>query len=362
MAHGVESGSRLRLHQALHGYAEGHRELAVSTKLRPGDRKRLLTLSDVSGPSVQVGSEGYLTGYPLAESGFFALGRTWAAPEMSRPGCVWTHTLLVEFTDLGALETLGDLLLAFRRPRGLGAASEYRRPADLTAGERVCLSGAAGEWARRVIVALYGRPEKRIVAGALEGEVDRAVLEVWSQQWPRLRRNFRFCTLAGSDRSSGEEGFDLQVLPREGRSVRGRFVDVAEAEVVGGVGDRWVEDAVGDLLRPVDSGLRDLLRRLGAETEGGREAFRPICRLHGALKRWRAGRGAIGEAIGVVEGEFGAKVPLIARRVVGGAALAQVERLDGKALGAALLRRRSRDGRWVLRPAWQELLDPSKAG
>ena len=91
---------RPRLQQALHGYSDGHRQLALSTTLKLNDQKRLLALSDISGPGADLSPEGYLTGYPLTESGLFALGRTWPAPEMSRPGCVWTHTLLIDFSDL----------------------------------------------------------------------------------------------------------------------------------------------------------------------------------------------------------------------------------------------------------------------
>ena len=109
MADELKVPDRLQLHQALHGYADGHQQLALSTALKPRDQKKLLTFSDISGSGARFGEEGYLTGYPLSESGFFALGRTWPAPEMPRPGCVWTHTLLIDFTDLAALESLNTL-------------------------------------------------------------------------------------------------------------------------------------------------------------------------------------------------------------------------------------------------------------
>ena len=86
MAHGLTVVQAPQLHQALHGYADGHRQLALSTTLRPRDQKRLLALSDISGPGAHLSEDGYLTGYPLTESGYFALGRTWPAPEMPRPG------------------------------------------------------------------------------------------------------------------------------------------------------------------------------------------------------------------------------------------------------------------------------------
>src|SRR5207249_9285845 len=80
------------LHQLLHGYADGHRLIEGSFKPQ-GDLTRLmLRMSDLSGSSMVSGFEEYLTGYPLISNDAYALAKTWYAPEMPRPGCVWTHT------------------------------------------------------------------------------------------------------------------------------------------------------------------------------------------------------------------------------------------------------------------------------
>ncbi len=44
MAHGVKRGHTIKLHQALHGYAEGHRQLAVSVPLKKNDVKTMLVV------------------------------------------------------------------------------------------------------------------------------------------------------------------------------------------------------------------------------------------------------------------------------------------------------------------------------
>ena len=72
----------LQIHQTLHGYAEGHRELAGSVQLKPHDAKTVLVLSDIASAGLRIGSHGYLTGYPLPDSGYYALARTWAASEI----------------------------------------------------------------------------------------------------------------------------------------------------------------------------------------------------------------------------------------------------------------------------------------
>src|SRR5712692_7263106 len=106
MAHDLKDGQRPRVHQALHGYSDGHRLLACSTTLKPKEQKAMLIMSDVSGSGAVIDKAGYLTGYPLPESGMYALARTWPATELPRPGCVWTHTLLIDFSDLALLPAM----------------------------------------------------------------------------------------------------------------------------------------------------------------------------------------------------------------------------------------------------------------
>src|SRR5690554_2521241 len=190
------------VHQALHGYSDGHQLLALSVKLSPRDRKTLLVLSDISAPGSVLDDRGYITGYPLAESGFFAIGRTWPALEMSRPGCVWTHTILVDFNDLATMDSLSSLLSLFQRPNDLKDSESYSLPVKVPSGTHVKMPNCAKDWARSVVAALYTRPKDLIVSKGRDREIDEAVFAIWSQQWPRLRRNFRFCTLTSADRST----------------------------------------------------------------------------------------------------------------------------------------------------------------
>ena len=83
------------IQQTLHGYAEGHRFLDGSIKLADDLARLVLRMSDLSGSKHCAGFEEYLTGYPLESVNMYALAKTWYAAEMPRPGCVWTHTLLI---------------------------------------------------------------------------------------------------------------------------------------------------------------------------------------------------------------------------------------------------------------------------
>src|SRR4051812_28778006 len=105
------------IQQTLHGYSSGHRLLAASLELTPDARDLLVAFSDLSGTRPQKGFESYLTGYPLLESGYYVFARTWLAPEMSRPGSVWTHSLLIPLDLFGELDDAAVLMSLHHRPQ-----------------------------------------------------------------------------------------------------------------------------------------------------------------------------------------------------------------------------------------------------
>ena len=328
MAHGLTTQT-VKVHQALHGYADGHRQLALSTTLKPRDLKTLLVLSDVSGPGGRLQEDGYLSGYPLADSGFYALARTWPAPEMPRPGCVWTHTLLIDFTDLATLETLTFLQTMFRRPPSASATAGYDAEAISDTRAEITFPAVfplvTESWALVVMAQLYGNPRSPVIVGRPGDEVDDAVLALWSQQWPRLRRSFKFCTFAASNRSADGERFDLQVLPGSDRNIRTKL-DLIDNEAI--IASRWLNDAFQDLLLPDHSGLRTFFRRVGADIAGGREAFRPLCLLHRAVTSFQNRPEAVHDAIAILRDEFSGDQSRTAEAIVATAALEKVGTLD----------------------------------
>ena len=324
--------ARIRLHQALHGYADGHRELASSVQLKARDTKTMLVLSDVSGPGVRIDEAGYLTGYPLADAGLYAIARTWGAPEMPRPGCVWTHTLLIDFADLAKLGALTDLMAHFSHPQVNGAAA-YGKPLSCARdAEPSRLQSLDLSRLRHLMGALYGRPKAPIIAAqAPEVRDERLVTSLWLQQWPRLRRNFRFCTLAATDRSTRGALFDLQLLPAGQHALRTRFPNAVDAESVA-VAGAWLEDALADLRHPGTDGLRGFLRRIGGDVGEGRAAFAPLCRLHRLIDRIGAEPAALNEAITVMQDDLRTTEARAAQAIVADAALTQVDKLDDSGL------------------------------
>lgn len=108
----------MRIEQLLHGYDNGHRILAGSVLLKNNaDMDAIATLSDWSEyVAPGDGDSSYVTAYPLVESGYYVIAKTWYAEEMKRPGCVWTHSLLIPFEALNNLDNFRRISNLFVRP------------------------------------------------------------------------------------------------------------------------------------------------------------------------------------------------------------------------------------------------------
>jgi hypothetical protein len=304
---GAGSREEMKLEQTLHGYSGGHRLLASSRPLPAKAKRTLAVMSDLSGSGSEKGYRTYLTGYPLPGIKEFAFARTWYATEMSRPGCVWTHTLLVSFSDLAHLNPLW-LNHLFERPSPEAKQREFYSQTRRFSSDEVpspvqneqVRTGRnqesarsseglnnPGRVAKALIGSLYGESATRpvLVVSRSSGALDETVLRVWNQQWPGLKRKFTFCTGSLSSREVNGEPVDLQVIPSsrrrafEGASNAFRVVSPFESDVQDkshGLKKQWIEVAVEDLQSPSDFALRKHLRSFGADVDNGRAAFKPL--------------------------------------------------------------------------------------
>ena len=298
MARNVNGKRGIDIHQALHGYADGHRQLAISTKLEAADAKLLLTFSDISGQGAKPDGGGYLTGYPLSASDFFAFARTWPALDMPRPGCVWTHTLLVKFSDLANIESLEELNDCFKCPKEPREVEEYRTSRECFFTDRSHHPTKITAFEALILKELYGRPTSPALLERPDEFSDEMLLTLWSQQWPRLRRSFSFCSLCTRDRSSNGVNFDLQIFPANFLSPAKPVGASMEAKVGASEEGNWLLKAVRDLEQPNEEGLRSFFKTVGADVEGGREAFRPLCNLFAALEERDGGATMLGASTG----------------------------------------------------------------
>ena len=281
----------------------------------------MLILSDMSGSSMVRGFETYLTGYPLGEFEGYALARTWYAPEMDRPGCVWTHTLVINEDDLGYFDNLWKLTQCFRRPSIQRSSWDaYSRPISLTCSERKFQSLLPKDFSEsfrstieKAVDALYGSPASQVFlpVARISDQYEQFVIAMWSQQWGHLRQRFKFCTGAIANRRTPDEPFDFQLIPIS--AVRDIKRQVSKSLVIDTTGldesEPWATLAVNDLLHG-DPKFRRFIIQLGNEASGQRSDFVQLVQLYRATaKRAPASAQELVTAIAILfprptEGEF----------------------------------------------------------
>lgn len=295
----------------------------------------MLVMSDASGPGVASLGLPYLTGYPLAESGMYALAKTWPAPEMSRPGCVWTHTLLIGFADLATLVSPSAIAELLQRPTAKAPLDAYSSDVVIEPQENFVgqpFSPEASSWFARLASAVYEHPDEQVWARRSEGpHVEDAVLRLWDQQWPRLKRSFRFCTLTSRDRSQDGMPFDLQLTPVSESGSHLRFSSTVEGfEAILKSTGPWLEDLLHDAQFPHASSLRPFLRRLGADMLAGREAMRSFCSLHASLES--TDTNGVSDAVKRVEASSAFSASKLVKSIIVQAAITKLSSADGHVL------------------------------
>lgn len=271
--------SKIKINQCLFGYQDGHRLLASSLKLTEEASSILLLLSDLASGLSMTANGSYWTGIPLPSEKSYALMRTWLAPEMPRPGCVWTHALIVAFSDIARFPDLSVLVEHLARPNTESGFEMYCEPIllALPPGEVSLRKEAVGfdaVDAHRVIQAIYADNGTGTVVAPL-GALDALIFSIWSQQWPKLRRSFSFRTASGSSHShSNTSRFDLTVLLRPEVDQISLF-DCDTNDI-----DAWEMACVDDLLFPKSTELRRFLWRYGSDVRFGRKRFKFLVNVY----------------------------------------------------------------------------------
>lgn len=305
----------VEIHQTLHGYSHGHCLLASSRQFDKDTSRILQMMTDLSGPGANSNFSPYLTGYPLTPDGTYALGMTWNATEMSRPGCVLTHSMILETSHWEVIRDLSCLLRFFVRPAPGGPLDSYGEPLVLSPrtlhsgppsrGVSTVLSLREERLAPVLLQDLYSEDscESPLALPASSArDFERAILEIWSQMWPSFRRSFSFCTGSLSIRSIDGTPLDLQVFPENlsKRMARGEpricLVDWESSPPAEELPD-WLDLAVHDLRFPHPRTLREFLRCMDLEGVEGRTVFRQLGVLFLEVLRTNESRVGLGKVL-----------------------------------------------------------------
>jgi hypothetical protein len=254
----------LRFDQVVHGYRDGHRQLAGSLMLEVEAADTIALASDMLASRGLRADEDYITAYPLKGENKYVFARTWPAPEMSRPGCVWTHSLVFDYLTVSKIDDADVIRSLFRRPT-VGTLSTFGTALtiniDACASERKVLSEqSADDAVRRMYGMRWAHGEIVFHSQGVEIDVQTA-FAIWSQMPPRLRRTTALCTESSASRLPVEAELTLRfavgpatAIPYEGNN-GSRTSDTF----------RGMRLLAKDLTRDYTTPLRKFLRRYSVD-------------------------------------------------------------------------------------------------
>lgn len=274
MARSASSSQQsLQIEQLLFGYDRGHTLLASSETSSKKLAASLLSDTDWD-PRIESGTDCYLSGRPVAGEKRYALMKTWRAPEMPRPGCVWTHVLLFDDADLSRINQLNSILARFQKPRVVGDYREFSKPMklDLSADSHGIQSLNLD-----VIFELVAHTYSESDEGSMlrpSQDTEAAMLALWSQQWPALRRqfSFRLAPLTGQKPGS-KSSFEIEFTSLKSKAAKG-FNPVDNAVI---------SKIAKDVAQMSPTHFRRFLWRYGADTGSGKEDLVKLAQLYEIL-------------------------------------------------------------------------------
>ncbi|WP_061218562.1 hypothetical protein [Leptospira weilii] len=270
----IES-SFIKINQCIFGYNNGHRLLASSSKFISEIEFPMLVYSDLNPGTFLKKDESYWSGLPLLFSKQYALMKTWAAPEMSRPGCVWTHALLISFADIARFEDLGVLKSLFHKPDSSSGFENYSKIIELSEKDLSKKNENTSEISElrllELIRAVYDRKRKINLLGKVN-DFETEIFRIWSQQWPALRRNFSFRNAGGRGELLGSANkFDLQVIDAEEANLNAvKKYDPTQIEAI----------IISDIIDRNQTVFRRFMWRYGADTQIGKDAFYQLVEVY----------------------------------------------------------------------------------
>lgn len=282
--------------QVLHGYDRGHKEIASSVRLDEEARATMLVYSDLLA-EIGGGDGSYLTCYPLPSAARQVLARTWSAGAGSRPGSVWTHSLVLDYQSLARLNdlvALEPLLMRSGDLHRIAAVKSIQLPADQAANAQLSL----GPHAALALRELYGEEDRQAAVPSAGRTVDDVLaLALWRQMWPGLRRAFSFVTGPAAGR------------PGKGPDWTLRFVDEPTYDARPDL-DPGLRVLLEDLPEQGSTPLRQFLSRYASEAPDPRRAAGPLAEL------WSTPNATLRDRLRTVRRIGGEKLPRLTRDLV----------------------------------------------
>lgn len=213
----------ITLHQMLHGYKLGHNYIQGSIVLpSTHDMDKIATLSDWS-EYVGVNNErDYITAYPLDESPYYVVAMTWYADGMRRPGCVWTHSLLIHKDDLDKINDFCNLLYLFEVPLTENYEN-YSIPRGFVEDAKEAethLSEIGENKAAEVYESLLSTTPSFIMTELTSQQSQELLLTLLNYVPTEIMKNKSICSGTAAPRAYDGQYLSLQFVTHDGNSVK----------------------------------------------------------------------------------------------------------------------------------------------
>ena len=202
---------------------------------------------------------------------------------MPRPGCVWTHTIVIPALAMAQIPSLDALQRLFKRPTKQATMGHYAKPIPLEHALRAIPTEPLQQDSRQKIESLlslhYGNVARAVLIAARNSkEFEDVIFAVWSQKWPNLRMGFTFCTGSLSTRNFGKRPFDVQCVPMS--MTREVLLEITGAGIAEPVilnsgpmnAPSWAALAADDASRYENAEARDFLWKV-SDANSGRAEF-----------------------------------------------------------------------------------------
>lgn len=265
----------IKIHQTLHGYNQGHHLLAATTLLKSSDDVQLMSLmSDWSGLDGRFGQDvSYLTAYPLSET-YYVIAMTWYANEMPRPGCVWTHSLLIRQDELDKFADFKNLRKLFRRPERNDNYAAYNNVIEF---EDNSPKNGYGDFPlpdvniARVYIELMRRSCPQTYRLSKADDIYQELILHFMNYIPGgILQRLSFSSGSAMPRFLGQEPFDLQFVLDCSKNFDELTEDLTESTLI-----EYIDYAISH----GDDEIRDLLQMFAYDIDGSAEKWIKIITL-----------------------------------------------------------------------------------
>ena len=282
----------MRIEQILHGYKDGHELLASSISLSAKDARYMRIQSDISGNlSLE---DCYIKGYPLLEEKFYVIATTWYAPEMKRPGCVWTHSLLIPFESLFKIHNFKYIIRnLFVRPDTDKIFSSYNKSLDIEDNllvnmnpEIQFLSSILNQTLYNIFFSYFATDKPIIAQYAKDTDLEEYILSLWNTLPYNQKNSFSF-TIGTTEltKLNGDVNPDIQILKSSNNR---QLIKSSIFEVIPNLNNKEVsinEDILylTRLSEKIPASYSAFLQNFSKDVSGGKQQSLSICKFYKLL-------------------------------------------------------------------------------